>query len=619
MNSVPLLALAVCALRASCLLTLAFVALFAARRSAAALRRCVLLFGLGAALAVPLLAVPFPGRPVVLVSAGAVTARVVAEALSNGSAVQGPAAPRAAGTAAPASRMNSAAWLFLAWGLGALIVAARAVVGVILAKRLVNGAQAELAGARVHPRLEGPLVVGLFRPVILLPVAAAEWSAERLRSVLLHESAHVRRWDGLALFGAQCVCALYWFQPLAWLAAARLRRECELAADESVLAAGVRASTYAEHLLAIARSMHVPASGIAMAARPSELARRIGVLVSREHLPAPLTRGRVALLAACALPVVGFVACADTAPQALSASNAPKALVPAAPAAGADAKLQSIATDEAFRVHREWGAKRVAILVLDPKTGALLASSDDSPGLPVVPGSTLKPLTVAMALDGDWITSEQRFDCGNGTRTYGEQTLRDAGQYGSLSTAEILAVSSNIGLSRIFDVLGGERLADGLRKFKVGAPPSIPSASLRGAIVAIGEGSTTTPLALTAAYGVFANDGVLAPSSERIIKDSTARTVRSMLEGVVTGERATGKAASVPGVRVGGKTGTSDDPDCAVCAQGPGLFASFVGIVPIDQPRYVIYVGVGQPDREGSGGTIAAPVFARIAARALAN
>ncbi|MEP7052131.1 MAG: penicillin-binding transpeptidase domain-containing protein [Pseudomonadota bacterium] len=134
----------------------------------------------------------------------------------------------------------------------------------------------------------------------------------------------------------------------------------------------------------------------------------------------------------------------------------------------------------------------------------------------------------------------------------------------------------------------------------------------------MGEGSTTTPLALAAAYGALANDGVFAPGSERVIKDSTARSVRTMLEGVVSGERATGKAAAVSGVRVGGKTGTSDNsPDCEACAHGPGVFASFVGIAPIEEPRFVIYVGVGQPQREGSGGTIAAPVFARIAARAL--
>jgi cell division protein FtsI (penicillin-binding protein 3) len=278
--------------------------------------------------------------------------------------------------------------------------------------------------------------------------------------------------------------------------------------------------------------------------------------------------------------------------------------------------LQAITDDEARRLHGEWGAERVAILVLDPRTGVLLASSDDAPGTPIVPGSTLKPLAVATALDAELITPEQRFDCGNGSRSYDSLVLRDAGQYGSLNAGEILAVSSNIGLSRIFDILGGERLGDGLRRFHVGAPP-IPSGTIKGAIIAIGHGSTTTPLALASAYGVFANDGQFsgaAAQPERVIKATTAATVRAMLEGAVSGERATGKQAAVASVRVGGKTGTSD-PDC--CIPGSGTFVSFVGIVPIDAPRWVIYVGVGKPNREGSGATIAAPAFSRVATRAL--
>jgi len=279
--------------------------------------------------------------------------------------------------------------------------------------------------------------------------------------------------------------------------------------------------------------------------------------------------------------------------------------------------MQAIAEDEARRVHSEWGAERVVILVLDPRTGALLASSDDVPEQLIVPASTLKPLAVALALDAALITPEQRFDCGNGTRSYGSLVLRDGGAYGSLDAAEILAVSSNIGASRIFDVLGGARLGDGLRRFRVGAPPDIPTGTLKGAIIALGQATTTTPFALASAYGVFANDGLLAAAGrepERVLKASTARTVRAMLEGAVTAERATGKAANVAGTRVGGKTGTSD-AEC--CAQGGGAFSSFVGIVPIDAPRWVIYVGVGKPNKEGSGGTIAAPAFSRIATRAL--
>jgi len=604
-------------LRASFLLALSLALLPLLRGASASLRRWLILLGLSASLAVPLLAWAFPGRPVVYVAAPALVGHVVAEALSpNVAPSPRPSAAPASARSAP-SRLTPSSWLFSIWALGALVVLVRALRGGLWARRLkvsARPAEPARAGVRISSGIESPVVVGLFRPIVLLPSGAASWTEERMHAVLLHELSHVRRYDGLALALAQLACALYWFQPLAWFAKSRLRRECELTADEAVIASGLRPSSYARHLLEIARGL-IPAGGIAMAARPSELARRIQVLISRDQLPAPLSGARAAQLGAAALVVLGGVACMDAgARPALAKASA------AASLAAVDPRLQAITDDEARRVHGEWGAERVVILVLDPRTGALLASSDDAPGKPVVPGSTLKPLAVASALDAELITPEQRFDCGNGSRTYDDsRVLRDAGQYGSLDASEILAVSSNIGLSRIFDVLGGERLGDGLRRFHVGAPPHIPSATLKGAVIAIGQGSTTTPLALASAYGVFANDGLFSGAGiqpERVLKASTAKTMRAMLEGVVNAERGTGRAAAVAGARVGGKTGTSD-PDCCVEAEGSGSFASFVGIVPIDAPRWVIYVGVGKPNKEGSGGTIAAPAFSRVATRAL--
>jgi len=602
-------------LRASLLLAISLAVLPLLRGAAAASRRWLILLGIVAALALPLLAWAFPGRPAVHVTSTAVVGRVVAEALSPSfTSLPAHVSPKASAAAVSFS-LSPSAWLLLIWAAGVLFVGARVLRGAVGAWRLsvaARPAHSAAPGVRVSSAIEAPVVVGVLRPIVLLPTASQSWTAERMQAVLLHEFSHVHRYDGLALLIAQLACALYWFQPLAWIARSQLRRECELAADEAVIASGVRPTSYAQHLLEIARGL-VPAAGIAMAARPSELARRIQVLVSRDRLPTPFTRLRAALLGAAALIILGGVACTDAGVKPVQAPPSP-----AAPSKAIDARLQTIADEEARRVHTEWGAERVAILVLDPHTGALLASSDDAPGKPMVPGSTMKPLAVAMALDADLITTEQRFDCGNGSRNYGSQVLRDAGSYGSLDAAEILAVSSNVGASRIFDALGGERLGDGLRRFRVGAPPEIPG-GMKGAIIAIGEGSTTTPAALASAYGAFANDGLLAgPGNappERVLKASTAKTLRAMLEGVVTSERATGKAAAVAGVRVGGKTGTSD-PDC--CVEGSGTFASFVGIVPIDAPRWVIYVGVGNPNKEGSGGTIAAPAFSRVATRALA-
>ncbi|HYQ29110.1 MAG TPA: penicillin-binding transpeptidase domain-containing protein, partial [Polyangiaceae bacterium] len=361
----------------------------------------------------------------------------------------------------------------------------------------------------------------------------------------------------------------------------------------------------------IARAMHVPAAAVAMAARPSELGGRVELLVSRTSLPRRLTRSGAALSTALAVVLVALVACTSTAqPRSPQAS--------ASEAGGADPAVQRWTSDEAALVRREWGAKRVAIVVLDANSGALLAQVDDQPGAAIVPASTLKPLAVAVALDVGAIAPDQRFDCGNGARAYGDRTLSDAGQYGSLSVAEILAVSSNVGTSRIFDAVGGARLSEGLARFHVDVPRDLETGSLRGAIIAMGEGSTTTPLALARAYRTLANGG-LGDDKERVVSAQTARIVRDMLEGVVTGERATGRAASVAGARVGGKTGTSAEEECENCAQQRGIFASFAGIAPIEQPRYVIYVGVGEPSKEGSGGSIAAPVFSRLAGRLLAR
>jgi cell division protein FtsI (penicillin-binding protein 3) len=204
---------------------------------------------------------------------------------------------------------------------------------------------------------------------------------------------------------------------------------------------------------------------------------------------------------------------------------------------------------------------------------------------------------------------------------YGKRTLRDWQQYGTLHTDEILAMSSNIGISRIFDALGGERLARALRRFHLdGAPAVIEDGSFDGAVVALGQRFPTTPLSLAAAYGVIANDGrYVAPglehgarSAEPVIAEATARAVRRMLVTAVSGERATGHGARIEGVAVAGKTGTSDEPDPV---------ASFVGIVPADAPRFVILAAVvnaKSATSEGSGGTIAAPLFARVAKRLLA-
>ncbi len=152
----------------------------------------------------------------------------------------------------------------------------------------------------IYPGRTIPVVWGILRCRLLLPAAARHWNSEQLRSVLLHELAHIKRRDTLAHLLAQFACALHWFNPLAWFAAWRLGLERERACDDLVLASGVRPSAYAEHLLGVVTQL-VPAPwtqscGLAMARKSSLEGRLVAVL--SQHLN---RRGVTTALAAVVL------------------------------------------------------------------------------------------------------------------------------------------------------------------------------------------------------------------------------------------------------------------------------------------------------------------------------
>ena len=143
-----------------------------------------------------------------------------------------------------------------------------------------------------------PLTWGVFKPVVLLPRASEEWTDERIRMVLLHEVAHIQRLDALTQSLAQIACALFWINPLAWWGASQMRAERERACDDCVLARGERASTYAEHLLDIARSFKAatPSAAVSMAAR-SELEGRLLDILDGDRPRRAVTRATVGALA----------------------------------------------------------------------------------------------------------------------------------------------------------------------------------------------------------------------------------------------------------------------------------------------------------------------------------
>ena len=196
------------------------------------------------------------------------------------------------------------------WALGALVWAARLVPGLVALSRVARTGErwhtpAALDALSEAARLAGvtrpvlllrssavpvPATWGVRRPVIALPTAAATWTPERLRLVLVHELVHVRRQDVMVEALLWLAGALYWFHPAVWLAAARVRLERERACDEAVIATGARASDYCGHLVEIMRAATRGARGAvigATMAAPCTLERRVRALLASPG-PAPV-------------------------------------------------------------------------------------------------------------------------------------------------------------------------------------------------------------------------------------------------------------------------------------------------------------------------------------------
>ncbi|HMB93019.1 MAG TPA: M56 family metallopeptidase, partial [Rhodothermales bacterium] len=202
----------------------------------------------------------------------------------------------------PLNELHWTIWAFLVWIAGVIAILARtglayAGVHLLLSRaalvedddwNLLAEDSAHRLGIDQYVRLRWsnwtsvPLSAGMFRPVVILPEEARTWPTDRRRAVLLHELAHVKRRDCLTQFLSQLTCAIYWFNPLTWVAARQLRIERERACDDMVLVAGTRPSTYAETLLETARSLHSAewssAAALAMARRSQLEGRLLAIL-----------------------------------------------------------------------------------------------------------------------------------------------------------------------------------------------------------------------------------------------------------------------------------------------------------------------------------------------------
>jgi HEAT repeat protein/beta-lactamase regulating signal transducer with metallopeptidase domain len=337
--------------KASAVLAAAAAASFALRRASASLRHLVWTLALVGALAMPVLSMALPRWSVPLVTfrvdapptvapddSSAAMAPALRVARREGKPAPGvtdntaasPAAPApAAAPAAPSRQMSWPSIILAIWAMGAAAILARLVAGLLavswMSRRSQRVADApwldlarSLAGdlgiSRVRflrsGRASMPMACGLLRPAVVMPADADGWPAARLRIVLLHELAHVKRRDCLTHLLVQVTCALYWFNPLVWVAAKRVRTERERACDDLVLASGTRGPDYADELLDIARVMRAqrfPAvlagATLAMAHR-SQLEGRLMAILDPSVPRAGINRVRTAVAAtaaACAL------------------------------------------------------------------------------------------------------------------------------------------------------------------------------------------------------------------------------------------------------------------------------------------------------------------------------
>ncbi len=226
------------AMKSTILLAAGLVLLWCLRRQSAAVRHLVCLAALASVAAVPLLALWSPQWSFL---------------------ISLPAGPRGAAVGGNSVATGLFDWpmmLAAIWAMGIFVMSVRAAGGwvVMLRARHRSAHFMDADGAEVRiADVNTPLTCGVLRPLILLPKNARDWDRGRLRAVLLHESAHVLRRDCLAKYVAQASRVLLWWNPLAWMIAARLNREQELACDDVVLSAGVPADFYADVLLDVAR------------------------------------------------------------------------------------------------------------------------------------------------------------------------------------------------------------------------------------------------------------------------------------------------------------------------------------------------------------------------------
>ena len=320
----------------------------------------------------------------------------------------------------------------------------------------------------------------------------------------------------------------------------------------------------------------------------------------------------------------------------------------------------------------QWHAKGGVAIVMDPRSGELLAMASapsydpEDPGDAVAkgatrnraitdilePGSTMKTFTLAATLDAGKVKPSDMFDCQSGRPLMiGSTRIRDLHPEGVIPAEEVFQRSSNIGTVKIARQLGKQRLYEALVRFGFGrrtgvglggeVPGLLRPVSKWGEVhfanIAFGQGLAVTPLQMVAGYAAIANGGMyhaprlalkvlspdgrsellpaspLAMPDHKVVSPETAKTMLTIMRGV-TAAHGTATQAAIAGYLVAGKTGTAQK---VKNGRYGAWIGSFIGIVPADKPRLVIGVFLDEPEPEHRGGMVAAPAFRAIAEAAV--
>jgi len=327
-----------------------------------------------------------------------------------------------------------------------------------------------------------------------------------------------------------------------------------------------------------------------------------------------------------------------------------------------DHQLQASAEQLLARAVLRWRARGATAIVMDPRTGAILAMANaptfdansfssapaDSRRNRAVtdlyePGSTFKIVTVAAALEDNLVAPDTAFRLAP-TIKVADRTIREAHTRGTetMTVRQILSESSNVGTITIAQRLGGPELASWIDRFGFGKRTGVdfpgespglvlPYEDWSGSTIGtvpIGQGIAVTPLQMVSAYAAIGNGGVIPPAhliakvggkkvrhsaGRRIVSRHTADRMTAMFRDVVV--EGTGTEAAIPGYTVAGKTGTANKAENGVYVSK--YVASFVGLVPARKPRLAILVMVDEPRGQIFGGVVAAPIFRDIARFAL--